>query len=79
MVKQPSRQTRWDAAVALLQEARDEFETLIGEYQDWLDGLPEGGSEATREKLETVTQVDLDGLELGDLESMDLPLGFGRD
>lgn len=80
MAKQPSRQVRWDAAVAKLQEAHDDFEDLISEYQDWLDNLPEsGGSEAMREKLETVTAVDIDMLELSELESMELPLGFGRD
>lgn len=61
-----SRAQRWaDAAQELLD--------LQAEYQEWLDNLPDGGSEATREALATVCDLDLSMLEI------DPPKGFGRD
>ena len=62
-----SRPQRWRDAVEVLLEIQEE-------YQDWLDRLPpEGGSEATREALETVCGLDVEGLEV------ELPRGFGLD
>ena len=63
-----SRAQRWRDAIEALLE-------LQGEYQEWLDSLPEaGGSQATREALEAIT-----ALNLSDLEYAEPPIGFGRD
>ena len=63
-----SRPQRWCDAVQTLVD-------LQIEYQDWLDNLPGSlqGS-AVAEKLEAVCEYDF-----GDLEALELPLGFGRD
>ena len=103
MARRPrSRPDRWRAAVAEIRKAAEPLERamaeiedaksdlveLQGEYSDWLEGLPEGGSEATRDKLQEIVDfdLDLDGLgpqelidRLDDLEGVDPPLGFGRD
>ena len=48
---------------------------LQGEYQVWLDNLPDSlGESALADKLEAIC-----GLDLGELESVEPPLGFGRD
>jgi hypothetical protein len=48
---------------------------LQAEYQDWLDNLPEFARETpVAELLQAI--VDLD---LSELESIELPRGFGRD
>jgi hypothetical protein len=62
-----SRPQRWTEAVETLRE-------LQGEYQEWLDNLPENlqGSPLA-EKLEAVCALDLDEFEV------ELPRGFGRD
>jgi hypothetical protein len=63
-----SRPQRWQAAVATLVE-------LQGEYQDWLDSLPEFAREdATAEALQAICNLDL-----SELESIVPPRGFGRD
>ena len=48
---------------------------MQAEYQDWFDNLPDGlqGS-AVAEKLEAICAYDF-----GDLETLEPPLGFGRD
>jgi hypothetical protein len=48
---------------------------LQGEYRAWLDRLPESreGS-ATAEKLQAITDIDLD-----ELQTIDPPRGDGRD
>jgi hypothetical protein len=63
-----SRPQRWRDAVAELVE-------LQGEYRDWLDTLPPSleGS-ATAEALRAICDLDL-----SELESVELPRGFGRD
>jgi hypothetical protein len=93
MARTDSRPVRWAracesarTALADLETAFSDLRDLQDEYQEWLDNLPEvsqGG--ATAEKLEAMTDLDLDP-DLGDLESAldeaegaDLPLGFGRD
>ena len=63
-----SRPQRWQDAVRTLLD-------LQGEYQAWLDNLPASLQEsALAHKLEAIC-----GLDLGDLESVEPPRGFGRD
>jgi len=63
-----TRLQRWADAVATLR-------ALQGEYQDWLDNLPESLQDsALAEKLQAVCEPDLDAL-----EDVELPLGFGHD
>jgi len=64
----PPRPQRWAAAVAALAALQDE-------YRAWLDRLPESleGS-PTAEKLQAITEIDLD-----ELLAIDPPRGYGRD
>jgi len=63
-----SRAQRWRDAVAELVE-------LQQEYQAWLDSLPEGLSESpTAQALQAICELDL-----GELESVEPPRGYGRD
>lgn len=63
-----SRPQRWKDAVAELVE-------LQAAYQEWLDTLPESlQGTATAEALEAVCNIDL-----GELEAVEPPRGFGRD
>lgn len=63
-----SRPQRWQNAVAELVE-------LQGEYQTWLDALPEGLQDSsTAEALRAVCELDL-----GELQGIEPPRGFGRD
>ncbi len=63
-----SRPQRWQDAVRTLLD-------LQGEYQAWLDHLPDSLHESTiAQKLEAICE-----LELAELESIELPRGFGRD
>jgi hypothetical protein len=64
----PPRPQRWAAAVAALIPLQDE-------YRAWLDRLPESlqGS-STAEKLQAITELDLD-----ELLAVDPPRGYGRD
>jgi len=63
-----SRPQRWrDAARTLLD--------LQGQYQAWLDNLPDAlRDSALADKLEAVCDLDL-----AELDSVELPLGYGRD
>lgn len=62
-----SRLQRWAEAVETLRQ-------LQGEYQDWLESLPENLQDsALAEKLQAIVELDLDDLDL------ELPRGFGRD
>jgi hypothetical protein len=64
----PPRPSRWAAAVAALVNLQDE-------YRAWLDNLPpnlEGSRLA--EKLQAITELDLD-----ELQAVDPPRGYGRD
>jgi len=65
-----SRPQRWADAVA-------ELSSLLEEYQEWRDSLPENleGS-ALAEKLDAV--LGYEGF-IQELEGVELPLGFGRD
>ena len=63
-----SRPQRWQDAVRTLLDLRDE-------YQEWLDNLPDSLREsALAHKLAAICELDLD-----ELESVDPPLGYGRD
>jgi hypothetical protein len=61
-----------------LTQAQNVVETVVGEYQDWLEAMPEQLEESPlADKLrETIDQLN----EVVDLlSSLDLPKGFGRD
>ena len=62
------RPQRWAAAVATLVALQDQ-------YRAWLERLPESleGS-PTAEKLQAITEIDLD-----ELLAIDPPRGYGRD
>lgn len=63
-----SRPQRWRDAMADLVE-------LQGEYQGWLDALPEGLQDSpTAEALRAVCELDL-----SELQGVEPPRGFGRD
>ena len=63
-----SRPQRWQDAVRALVD-------LQGEYQAWLDNLPDNLREsALAYRLEAIC-----GLDLAELESVEPPRGFGRD
>ena len=62
------RPARWAAAVATLVR-------LQGEYRAWLDNLPPKlESSALADKLQTIVELDLE-----ELQTVDLPRGYGRD
>jgi hypothetical protein len=62
------RPARWAAATATLV-------CLQQEYRDWLDNLPPNlESSALADKLHTIVDLDLD-----ELQTVDLPRGYGRD
>ena len=68
--RQPGRIARWQNAIAELREQLDH-------YQEWLASLPDGcAGTPLVEKLEAMA-----GFEdaVAELESADLPLGWGRD
>jgi hypothetical protein len=63
-----SRPQRWADAV-------QELIGLQAEYQEWLDNLPDGLEDsATAMALQAVADLDL-----SELETIELPQGFGRD
>ena len=63
-----SRPQRWQDAVRTLLD-------LQGEYQEWLENLPDALQEtALGDKLEAICALDL-----GALESVEPPRGYGRD
>ena len=62
------RPQRWAAAVATLVALQDEYRT-------WLERLPQSlGGSPTAEKLQAITEIDLD-----ELLAIDPPRGYGRD
>jgi hypothetical protein len=82
MTKKQSRSQRWADAVAKAKEGLEALKELQDEYQEWYDNMNEnlqGG--ATGEKLQAITELDIDGAisTVDDCESADLPQGFGRD
>lgn len=76
---------------AELEEGVSELEELKEEFESWKDNLPENLQQSPLgEKLEAVCDLDLDFTDLtsalddaesklSEAESIDLPLGFGRD
>jgi hypothetical protein len=63
-----SRSQRWRDAVA-------ELLTLQGDYQTWLEALPDNLADgSTAEALRVICDLDL-----VELESIEPPRGFGRD
>ena len=77
-----SAKSDFESALEEIKSIREEFES----WRDNLDGKFEGS--ALVEKLEAVCEIDLDSCEIdlgdienliGECESADLPLGFGRD
>lgn len=84
-----SRPARWARAVDDLGaslDALNDLEELRAEYEEWRDGLPENlQNSALGEKLNAVADLDIqsviDSLDslIGEVDGMDLPLGFGRD
>ena|SRR5215470_9159644 len=62
------RPARWAAAVATLVRLQEE-------YRDWLDNRPPNlESSALADKLQTIVELDLE-----ELQTVDLPRGYGRD
>ena len=81
-MKPLSRTKRWAAAAAKADEGLSELIELQGEFQDWLDNLPENlGESPVGTKLEEVCEIDLEECQsvVQEAEGLDLPLGFGRD
>ena len=77
-----ARPKRWAKAIEAARTAVADLVELQGEYQDWLDSLPEGLEESpVAEKLDAVCDLEVEEIEsiLQDCEDADLPLGFGRD
>ena len=63
-----SRPQRWRNAVETLVD-------LQGEYQAWLDNLPDSPQASVlAERLQAICEYDF-----GDLEALEPPRGFGRD
>ena len=82
MTKQKIRPARWAAALDKANESVAALVELQEQYQEWRDNLPENlESSALAEKLDEVTQVDLQSAQasLEEAEGVELPLGFGRD
>lgn len=80
--KQQSRSDRWSAAIGKAREGIEQLKELQEEYQEWFDSMPENlQSGPTGEKLEEISNLDLDGAMdvLEDAEGLELPKGFGRD
>lgn len=70
--------------------AFEELNELKEEYEGWKESLPENlQNSPIGEKLEAISELDFDDIGektigdienlIGEAESMDLPLGFGRD
>jgi chromosome segregation ATPase len=84
-MKTLSRADRLSNAINKLQEGVSELEELVIEYEDWQGNLPENlQSSATADKLEETVSALQDAKDtiesaIGDIEGIDLPLGFGRD
>ena len=79
--KKLSRVDRWMAAANEAEDALRRLLEVQEEYQGWLDTLPEYGMDTVREKLEAVTELDVESAAdmAADAAAAELPLGFGRD
>ncbi len=89
-----SRPQRWEHAAqaaaeafAQLQSALEELIGLQQEYGEWKDTLSEKNQEntPTYEKLDAVCDINIEGClsdmeqVVGEVDSVELPRGFGRD
>jgi hypothetical protein len=89
-----SLQERLDTAQSNFNDAVSEIESLKEEYAEWRSNLPEGLEDSpTAEKLDEVENLEVSEVEwniedndpsqaedmISELESADLPLGWGRD
>ena len=80
-----SRAARLSYAVGLVREGMSILEDLKSDYENWKDNLPENlQSSSVGEKLETSVDtlgsaVDEVENQMSEVESLDLPQGFGRD
>jgi hypothetical protein len=89
-----TRAQRWADAANKAQLAKSDLDEALSvlvelhqEFEDWRDNLPENlQSSPLGEKLDAVCDLDIDRDGIMDLldvldeaESLDLPLGFGRD
>lgn len=81
MAKRKSRVTRWNEAASDAEDALARLLEVQQEYQEWYDGMPESGMDTVREKLEAVTELEVEAAYdmAGEAAAADLPLGFGRD
>lgn len=89
LVKEAREQAdRLESAKVELGEILQRFEELKGEYEDWYENYPENlQGDATYEKLQALCELDFNEdsdvdamLEcVENAETIDLPLGFGRD
>lgn len=93
MGKRRSRPQQWGDAIAEAQEhieplqaALESLNELRSEYEEWRDNLPENLEDSpVAEKLDAVLELDFENLvdevqeRLNEAESVELPLGFGRD
>ncbi len=91
--KVQSRPQRWATKIAAAQNyaadldsVLEELQEIQSEYQDWRDNMPENLEQSTLgEKLDAVCELDFqDALGcvqemLNEADSVELPLGFGRD
>jgi hypothetical protein len=80
--KRLSRTAKWIQAAATAANALRELQELQEQYAGWQGGLPENPQEsAVAEKLSAVCDLDIvSALEIAqEAESLELPLGFGRD
>jgi len=78
----PGRTSRWVQACGVVGSALEELQSMQEEYREWLANMPENlQSSATGLKLEAVTDLDIESALafVSEAESIDLPLGFGRD
>ena len=78
-----SRAARWAQACEEIRNGLAALQEIKEEYEDWRGNLPENLDQSpVAEKLDEV--IDASGFDeiesaVDELESLDLPLGFGRD
>ena len=82
MSKHESKPKRWQRLMDELRSVCEELFEMRDEYEEWRDNLPENlDGSVVAEKLDAVLDLPFDEVEaaLNEMESADLPLGFGRD
>ena len=78
----PGKTSRWALACGEVSGGLDDLRSIQDEYREWLDNMPENfQASTTAQKLEQVIDLDVESVLLfvDEAESIDLPLGFGRD